>query len=652
MLLTKREEQLLKAFQNYGKLSIKQIADLLKVSQRTVYRIISDLTESLNAINVSIIKENQHYFLAGKLENLADFYHHRLDTYEQYERLNLITYKLLLAAGSITNEQLQADFKVSNVTIIQDIAEIEKRLADFNVYLERKKGYQLRGNKNILRRLLAILLTNNISVSDFWAEKYGHFTDLDSHKLAIAKQIFQTSQTDLPELDAKMSEFFIILLALSGWQEGESVGHNISKAALDFSQTIYTAFSQQTNQFYTIQEILYYASVLDELVIKRQETPLFHEKFDSAFYYNISNLIDKVSLYTKINFVKDKTLFHFLFNHIRLNLAVPQIFEDKANVSIAHEAAAGNDYLHRVVSLLVQDIFPKYLQRESEYELITLHFASSLRRSPDIYPIKILLLTDERPLARELLITRIKTIAPFVDKVDVKALNQYEAADQDYYNCMLATSPLADDNVKHISVYPDAKEILQLQEYLQEVQAHQKIIIHDEPKLSAGYDLQTYFAAAQQLLQEFSYQTIDNPDQFETSVPEIIDTLNIVSDKKYLSDKLLNRFAVSPLAIPETNLALLHTQSSKVERSCFKIYDLKRPVKALSMNYQEETVSRILVMLTRIDETREIRDLMTAISQSIIENHLYTEIYKTGNKDIIYQLLNQIFTEKIKKLET
>lgn len=650
MLLTKREEQLLKAFQDYGKLSIKQIADLLKVSQRTVYRVISDLTKSLNAINISIIKEEHYYFLVGELENLADF--HYLDNYEQYERLNLITYKLLLAADSLTNEQLQADFKVSNVTIIQDIAEIEKRLADFDVYLERKKGYRLLGDRNALRRLLAVLLTNNISVSDFWAGKYGRFTDVDSAKLEIAKQIFQASQTDLPDLDAKMNEFFTILLALSGWQDGEPVGPNISKVALDFSQKIYTEFSQQTNQFYNIQEILYYASVLDELVIKRQETPLFHEKFDSAFYYNISNLIDKVSLYTKINFAKDKTLFHFLFNHIRLNLAVPQIFEDRSKVSIAHDAAAGNDYLHRVVSLLVQDIFPKYLQKESEYELITLHFASSLRRSPDIYPIKILLLTDERPLARELLITRIKTIAPFVDKVDVKALNQYEAADQDYYNCVLATKPLPGEDVKHIPIYPDAKEILQLQDYLQDTQAHQKIIIRDEPKTSAGYDLQTYFTAAQQLLQEFSYQTIDNPEQFETSVPKIIDTLDIVSDKNYLSAKLLRRFAVSPLAIPETNLALLHTQSSKVERSCFKIYDLKRPVKALSMNYQEETVNRILVMLTKMDESSEIRDLMTAISQSIIENHLYTEIYKTGNKDIIYQLLNQIFTEKIKKLET
>lgn len=51
------------------------------------------------------------------------------------------------------------------------------------------------------------------------------------------------------------------------------------------------------------------------------------------------------------------------------------------------------------------------------------------------------------------------------------------------------------------------------------------------------------------------------------------------------------------------------------------------------------------------EASEEVRDLMTAISQSIIENHLYTEIYKTGNQSIIYEMLNTIFNEKIKKLE-
>ena len=44
MLFTNREEQLIKAFLELGKLSVKEMMELLKVSTRTVYRTISDLT--------------------------------------------------------------------------------------------------------------------------------------------------------------------------------------------------------------------------------------------------------------------------------------------------------------------------------------------------------------------------------------------------------------------------------------------------------------------------------------------------------------------------------------------------------------------------------------------------------------------------------
>lgn len=73
MLLTKREEQLLKAFLEFGKLSIDNISDILKVSKRTVYRTIADLTDSLATIDVDIVKYENKYLLLGNLENLSDF---------------------------------------------------------------------------------------------------------------------------------------------------------------------------------------------------------------------------------------------------------------------------------------------------------------------------------------------------------------------------------------------------------------------------------------------------------------------------------------------------------------------------------------------------------------------------------------------------
>lgn len=95
MLLTKREEQLLKAFLNYGKLSIDNMGDILKVSRRTVYRVLNELTDSLESLNISIIKEDQKYYLTGELEELRAF--SSQDNFSKNERLNLITYYLLIA---------------------------------------------------------------------------------------------------------------------------------------------------------------------------------------------------------------------------------------------------------------------------------------------------------------------------------------------------------------------------------------------------------------------------------------------------------------------------------------------------------------------------------------------------------------------------
>ena len=63
MLLTKREEQLLKAFLKFGKLSMDNMSEMLGVSKRTVYRTLSDLTNSLATLGIAIIKENNKYYL-------------------------------------------------------------------------------------------------------------------------------------------------------------------------------------------------------------------------------------------------------------------------------------------------------------------------------------------------------------------------------------------------------------------------------------------------------------------------------------------------------------------------------------------------------------------------------------------------------------
>lgn len=649
MLLTKREEQLMKAFLQVGKLSLKEMADILQVSSRTVYRTLSDLTDFLAEHAIDLVKDGKKYYLAGDLSVLEDY--KTMDSYSPSQRLLLMTYQLLTSQEAVTNEQFQEQFLVSNVTVIQDIASIEKRLADFDLILVRQKGYGIEGTNSQKRRVLAILLANALSIQEFWQDDYASYPSLDKEVVQESRRVFESHQATLGEIDSKLKQLLITLLSLAD-NQGELDHHvGVSKEALDFSQKVFMDLAQTSKRFYNIQEIIFFATILDELIIKRQEVPLFRESFDSGFYYNISQLIDSVSRFTKIDFIKDRLLFPLLFNHIRLSLAVPMLFPDHATTNVAYLATQKNPFLHRLVSLVMQDIFPTYLHNEYEYELVTLHFASSLRRSPDIYPIRLLLVTDERPLTTSVLVSKIKNIAPFVEWIDVQSTANLSQLNLEHYDYCLTTKPVGQDGLDLISTFPNTQEILDLQETLQAIQENRTVLIREEIKVEHHYDLQAYLKASSQVLQSFRLIHLGQQTSFEEAVVAIVEELDHVVDRAYLANKLLTRFAASPLAIPQTNLALIHTQSSQVTRSQFVIAELENSVSALSMNNQQEEVKRILVMLTPIGEAAEVRELMTAISQSIIENKLYTEIYRTGNQEIIYQLLNSIFTETIKKLE-
>ncbi|MBG9367071.1 BglG family transcription antiterminator [Streptococcus sp. NLN64] len=648
MILSKREEDLLKAFLQVGKLSLKEMTEILQVSTRTVYRTLSDLTPYLETKGIELVKDGRKYYLEGDLSQLIDL--GGQEAYSPSRRQLLITYDLLLADQALTNDSLQETYLVSNVTVIQDIAAIEARLKDFQLSLSRSKGYSLLGTSSQKRRILAILLANAISVQDFWSDNYPEFSVLDPAIVSACRTTFENLASVLGEVDPKLKQFLILLLSLADNQGQLDQQFELSKEALEFSQKLFRQLSSATKQFYNLQEIIYFASMVDELIIRRQEVPLFRESFDSRFYYSVTQLIDSVSRFSKSDFMKDQLLFSFLFNHIRLSLAVPVLFPEGKTANMAFLTRQGNPFLHRLVSLLIQELFPTYIHNEYEYELVTLHFAASLRRSPEIFPIRLLLVTDERPLSASVLVSKIKTIAPFVEGIEVRSSSKLEGLEMDVYDYCLTTKPLAQQEFQLISTFPSTQEMLDLQETLQKVQENrtvrERVVIEEEK----AYDLPAYLEASRHLLDQFRLLELSSQPSFERAVEIVVGQLDGVLDSQYVSQKLLDRFYQSPLAIPQTNLALLHTQTSRVETSQFVIAQLSNSVYTPSMNQEEEAVQRLLLMLTPVGEREEIRDLMTAISQSIIENKLYTEIYRTGNQEILYQLLNTIFAEKMKKI--
>ena len=111
-----------------------------------------------------------------------------------------------------------------------------------------------------------------------------------------------------------------------------------------------------------------------------------------------------------------------------------------------------------------------------------------------------------------------------------------------------------------ISAFPSAKKILELQECLQRVQENITVRRTERPVETIAFDLQAYLQSSSQLLKNFRLMYVQNTETFEKTVFQLIQNLQLVNGADYLADKLLRRFEESPLAIPNTNLALLHTR--------------------------------------------------------------------------------------------
>ena len=362
MIFTNREEKLVDAFLELGSLSLKEMSDILQVSSRTVYRTLSDLMLTLKTENIHVVKKGKQYYLEGDLTPLKNA---NDSTTIISNRLLGITYDLLNSSKPLINEELQRKYQVSNVTIIQSISQIEERLKDFKLDIVRNRGYLIEGTIWEKRKVLAILLTNAISTQDFNNDQYNLFECLNKDILNHCKISFDKEKSNLGDLDPKIRQYLIILLALADNTLPTNLVGSVSRKALRISQNIFTNLSKLvSSKLYGLQEVLFFASILDETDLMRQETPLFQERFDGDFYYSVSQLIDMVSRLTKIEFFRDKQLFHFLFQHLKLSLAVPILFPEFSRNHVAYLATQNNTYLHNVVSLVVKDIFPNYIQND------------------------------------------------------------------------------------------------------------------------------------------------------------------------------------------------------------------------------------------------------------------------------------------------
>ncbi|MGO4961423.1 BglG family transcription antiterminator [Jeotgalibaca porci] len=198
-------------------LSLSYIAEKLDFSESTIRKLIKDTNMTSKHYGFEIIlQKGKGYTLeildSEKLEHYRNELRKEIDVLDIDQRLESILFYILQTDDYLTIEELIELIGVSRSTVLKDLDVAERKLQEYNLYLERKPHYGLRvqGKELDFRRAFS----KHVIHSTLYLEPTVHFKNflktnetkkiseyfrnvLDHYNLSVSEVIFQNISTHL-----------------------------------------------------------------------------------------------------------------------------------------------------------------------------------------------------------------------------------------------------------------------------------------------------------------------------------------------------------------------------------------------------------------------------------------------------------------------
>lgn len=648
---------------------------LLKVSKRTVYREIENLSETLNKIDAHLNKIGRgKYQLLTDEEGLRKI-HQALQVENWLEiptdqRQRLILFELLLTEEPISLNYFLESYLISNTTFYSDIKQLEARLIKSPLKIIRSLGYEIEGSEKYRRLLMASILELEISEYQFFhyevstAKQNIFFSFLNqSHIVYVRELLLEELKVAIPQLsDRKLAHLsFVLILTIHRVKKEhliveEAYLEALNKEMLNSSKRIFAKLAMETKQLYPVNEIVFFASLLSNFGNSFEED-FFEENFDTELAYQIKQLIEEVSRETEVDFFEDSHLYKMLLTHLSGIFSRVILEEETLTNRILERIMQQYEEVARGIRISLPKVFPDLKISEEEIAYMVLHFANSLERSPKTIAIDIAGFSPSGLASTSMLEMKLRRYFPFVDQIHFFSLADLGTVDlENDYDLVVSTALLAGYSGKYQLVSPLLleDEVNQLKEEFKKISREQKRgrvrrSVKDIQRPTYE-EVRDFMDDVNELLGLFFLTSIDNQASIENIIEQSVAVLpiEIVNNREKIIAKLSKRLKQSPVGIPGTEMALFHAATSGIKFPIFCIIDLEQPVTILGMDRQEMNLQRVLLMLAPKELTATESQLLGKISGSIIMNDLYTEIFRSGNQAIVYQLLSSLLVEEMK----
>ena len=660
-MFNEREKFILQILlKNIGEaLSIKEIAKATKIKERTLYREIKNLEDSLQRLGIELVKEKSRYILKGNVSSLdSSLFETNFEdyAYSTETRLTLILCFLILNEDTSIKD-ISEKLMLSYNTVASTITTIEKILFDYKLTLIRKKGQgiEIEGKEVDRRVLLISLLCNEISDEEFFtrlnnrdilsSNPFIKFLNFD----LIKKVFYENKHLDVFNLytDSSIKKILIslnvVFLRISYTTE---IKENFTAQEYNSIISLLNA-SKEIVDFDITEDIIQFLIKILKTCRLIEQLSYFNDKYSYTLVYKINLLIKYVSEKMNVDFTQDTNLSSGLIAHVESAIKRHQMNLTEENDELLEFVLKNYNELYLIIKSELLVVFDEINFNSTELSYIVIHFASSFEQIYRKNFIRALVICASGIGSSKILGSQIRKNIPEIKNLEYTIPSKVTKSLVNNYDVVISTIELEQDiDYLLIPTILKEKDISLIQE---RILASRSFKRNDFVKSEDSFNIDKLGSACQIILKNTEYIVADNTKNNEEILDNIFEnSALVINNKEEIVDSLLDRHNKSSVVIPNTDIALFHTLDKGLAEPFIIICSLNNVLAMKDPMGEEQRVEYFIIMVSPNEQ--EYTELLSQISIAILDDKIFGEALTSKNKNFILTKVELILKNYILQL--
>lgn len=660
-MFNEREKLILQILlKNIGEaLSIKEIAKATKIKERTLYREIKNLEDSLQRLGIELVKEKSRYILKGNVSSLdSSLFETNFEDYAYSTEIRLTLILCFLILNEDTSiKDISEKLMLSYNTVASTITTIEKILFDYKLTLIRKKGQgiEIEGKEVDRRVLLISLLCNEISDEEFFtrlnnrdilsSNPFIKFLNFD----LIKKVFYENNHLDIFNLytDSSIKKILIslnvVFLRISYTTE---IKENFTAQEYNSIISLLNA-SKEIVDFDITEDIIQFLIKILKTCRLIEQLSYFNDKYSYTLVYKINLLIKYVSEKMNVDFTQDTNLSSGLITHVESAIKRHQMNLTEENDELLEFVLKNYNELYLIIKSELLVVFDEINFNSTELSYIVIHFASSFEQIYRKNFIRALVICASGIGSSKILGSQIRKNIPEIKNLEYTIPSKVTKSLVNNYDVVISTIELEQDiDYLLIPTILKEKDISLIQE---RILASRSFKRNDFVKSENSFNIDKLGSACQIILKNTEYIVADNTKNNEEILDNIFEnSALVINNKEEIVDSLLDRHNKSSVVIPNTDIALFHTLDKELAEPFIIICSLNNVLAMKDAMGEEQRVEYFIIMVSPNEQ--EYTELLSQISIAILDDKIFGEALTSKNKNFILTKVELILKNYILQL--